>query len=88
MVPQPVKAIVLLFPITETYEAARKAEDAQIAAKGQHPLDPTVLWIKQTVRTVLHDGSRWPSHRRLSDRKRLWDDGPDSRARKRQDGIT
>ncbi|KAJ3559277.1 hypothetical protein NM688_g435 [Phlebia brevispora] len=49
MVPQPVKAIVLLFPITDRYEAARKAEDEQIHAQGQHPIDQTILWIKQTI---------------------------------------
>ncbi len=50
MVPQPVKAVVLLFPISEAYEKARKEEDAKIAKDGQHPIDPTILWIKQTVR--------------------------------------
>ncbi|KAF7796841.1 hypothetical protein EIP86_008025 [Pleurotus ostreatoroseus] len=49
LVPKPVKAIVLLFPITEQYENARKAEDQQIAEKGQHPIDSTVLFIKQTI---------------------------------------
>ena len=52
MVPQPVKAIVLLFPITDEYETARKEEDKQILEKGQHPIDPTILWIKQTVRPL------------------------------------
>ena len=51
MVPQPVKAIVMLFPITDAYETARKAEDAQVLEKGQPALDPTILWIKQTVRS-------------------------------------
>jgi ubiquitin carboxyl-terminal hydrolase L3 len=49
MVPQPVKAIVLLFPITKEYEAKRKEEDERIAKEGQHPIDPTLIWIKQTV---------------------------------------
>ncbi|KAI0791638.1 hypothetical protein BC629DRAFT_1511155 [Irpex lacteus] len=49
MVPQPVKAVVLLFPISEAYEKARKEEDAKIAKDGQHPIDPTILWIKQTI---------------------------------------
>jgi ubiquitin carboxyl-terminal hydrolase L3 len=53
MVPQPVKAVVLLFPITEKYEELRKEEDAKIAKEGQHPVDPTILWIKQTVRSFL-----------------------------------
>ena len=50
MVPQPVKAVVLLFPITKEYEAKRKEEDKKIAKEGQHPIDPTLVWIKQTVR--------------------------------------
>ena len=50
MVPQPVKAVVLLFPISKEYEAKRKAEDERIAREGQHPVDPTIIWIKQTVR--------------------------------------
>ncbi|KAI0343185.1 peptidase C12 ubiquitin carboxyl-terminal hydrolase 1 [Trametopsis cervina] len=49
MVPQPVKAVVLLFPIGEEYEKKRKEEDAKIAKEGQFPLDPTILWIKQTI---------------------------------------
>lgn len=27
-----------------------KEEDAKIAKDGQHPIDPTIIWIKQTVR--------------------------------------
>lgn len=49
MVPQPVKAVVLLFPISKEYEEKRKAEDAKIAKEGQNPIDPTIIWIKQTV---------------------------------------
>ena len=49
MVPQPVKAIVLLFPISKQYEARRRAEDEYIAKHGQHPIDSTILWIRQTV---------------------------------------
>ncbi|CAK5273918.1 unnamed protein product [Mycena citricolor] len=49
MVPQPVKALVLLFPITPQSEARRKEEDEQIAAKGAVSTDPTLIWIKQTI---------------------------------------
>lgn len=52
MVPQPVKAVVLLFPISEKYETRRKEEDVKIAQEGQHPIDPTIIWIKQTVSAV------------------------------------
>ncbi|KAF8216280.1 peptidase C12, ubiquitin carboxyl-terminal hydrolase [Mycena galopus ATCC 62051] len=49
MVPQPVKALVLLFPISPESEARRKKEDEEIQTKGQPALDPTILWIKQTI---------------------------------------
>lgn len=49
MVPKPVKAVVLLFPIGGQLEEARKQEDEKIKKEGQVEIDPTVLWIKQTV---------------------------------------
>lgn len=50
MVPQPVKAVILLFPITESIETRRKDEDDKVKTQGQHPIDPTVFYIKQTAR--------------------------------------
>lgn len=52
MVTQPVRAALLLFPITEALETKRKEEDLKIKDEGQPLLDPTVLWIKQTVRCL------------------------------------
>ncbi|EPT01039.1 peptidase C12 ubiquitin carboxyl-terminal hydrolase 1 [Fomitopsis schrenkii] len=49
MVPQPVKAVILLFPITESIETRRKDEDDKVKTQGQHPIDPTVFYIKQTI---------------------------------------
>ena len=49
LVPQPVKAVILLFPISAGTEAKRKEEDEKIEKDGQHAIDPQVLWIKQTV---------------------------------------
>ncbi|TRM65184.1 hypothetical protein BD626DRAFT_487947 [Schizophyllum amplum] len=49
MVPQPVKAVVLLFPISEQLEAKRRAEDEKIKTQGPAKVDPTVMWIKQTI---------------------------------------
>ncbi|TFY83300.1 hypothetical protein EWM64_g714 [Hericium alpestre] len=49
MVPQPVKAVVLLFPIRGALKTARKAEDERLRAEGQVPIDPTLIWIKQTI---------------------------------------
>lgn len=50
MVPQPVKAVILLFPITDSVDARAKQEDERIETEGQRPVDPTIFWIKQTVR--------------------------------------
>ncbi len=52
MVSQPVKAVLLVFPITDVYEQKRREEDRRIATEGQHPVDPTVFWMKQTVSQV------------------------------------
>ncbi|KAH9924713.1 uncharacterized protein B0H18DRAFT_1095030 [Fomitopsis serialis] len=41
MVPQPVKAVILLFPIT--------GGDDRIKTHGQRSIDPTVFYIKQTI---------------------------------------
>ncbi|KAJ7115800.1 peptidase C12, ubiquitin carboxyl-terminal hydrolase [Mycena epipterygia] len=49
MVAQPVKAVVLLFPISPESEARRKQEDEDIQSKGQPAVDPTIIWIKQTI---------------------------------------
>ncbi len=49
MVSQPVKAVILLFPISEVYEQKRREEDERIAEQGQPAIDPTVFWMKQTV---------------------------------------
>lgn len=49
MVPQPVKAVILLFPITESIETRRRQEDEKVKNLGQHPIDPTVFYIKQTA---------------------------------------
>ena len=49
MVPGPVKAVILLFPIDTEGEEKRKREDARIATEGQPMLDNTIFWVKQTV---------------------------------------
>jgi hypothetical protein len=54
MVPGPVLAVLLLFPITAESENAR-AEDEKLIKT--YPVDPTVLWIKQTV-CIVHS---WPT---------------------------
>lgn len=49
MVPKPVKAVIMVFPLTEKLEELRQDEDRRIAKEGQHQLDPGVVFIKQTV---------------------------------------
>ncbi|KAI0272614.1 peptidase C12 ubiquitin carboxyl-terminal hydrolase 1 [Gloeopeniophorella convolvens] len=49
LIPRPVKAVILLFPIRGKLEELRQTEEAQIKEKGQVPIDPTVFWIKQTI---------------------------------------
>ncbi|KAI5894897.1 peptidase C12, ubiquitin carboxyl-terminal hydrolase 1 [Schizophyllum commune H4-8] len=49
MVPQPVKAVLLLFPISDQLEAKRREEDEKIRTHGPPKVDPTVMWIKQTI---------------------------------------
>ena len=50
MVPGPVLALVLLFPVTKETEAARKAEAESIEKGGQTlPQDPPLLHIRQNI---------------------------------------
>lgn len=49
LVPGKVEAVVLLFPITAEFEHKRKEEDAKFEAKGAAAVDPTLIFIKQTV---------------------------------------
>ena len=53
MVPSPVKAVILLFPIDAEGEERRKCDDTRIAKEGQPMLDSTFFWMKQTVEFLL-----------------------------------
>ncbi|XXG98382.1 hypothetical protein Hte_004705 [Hypoxylon texense] len=51
-VPRPALALLLVFPVSATYESARLAEDAgapEYAGKGE---DEPVLWFRQTIRNA------------------------------------
>lgn len=48
MVPQPVLAVLLLFPITKESEEAAKKADAEGAA-SQGPVPPSLYYMKQTI---------------------------------------
>lgn len=51
MVPQPVKALLLIYPITPDLEKRRKEDDEKLKQEGVSPsTDTSVLWIKQKVR--------------------------------------
>ncbi|KAJ4473772.1 peptidase C12, ubiquitin carboxyl-terminal hydrolase [Lentinula aciculospora] len=50
MVSKPVKAVLLLFPISKTLEAKRREEDQKIRSAVSSPLSfSSIIWIKQTI---------------------------------------
>ncbi|KAG9349552.1 hypothetical protein JZ751_027999 [Albula glossodonta] len=48
MVPRPVCAVLLLFPVTDKYESFRMEEEAKIKSKGQE-VSPEVYFMRQTI---------------------------------------
>jgi len=48
IVPRPVAAVLLLFPVTEKYESFRLEEEAKIKTQGQE-VSPAVYFMKQTI---------------------------------------
>lgn len=51
-VPRPAQALLLVFPVSETYEAARLAEDSPLPEYSGTGSDEPVLWFKQTIRNA------------------------------------
>ena len=51
-VPRPVQALLLVFPVTETYEKARKEEDESLPEYAGSGETEEVLWFKQTIRNA------------------------------------
>lgn len=49
MVPGHTKAVILTFPVTEDIRQLRVKENEKIE---KIPVDPNVIWIKQTVRAL------------------------------------
>ncbi|KAJ3009286.1 Ubiquitin carboxyl-terminal hydrolase isozyme L3 [Thoreauomyces humboldtii] len=47
-IPRPVIAVVLLFPITQKYEAFRRSEESQIRSTGQ-TVSPDLYFVRQTI---------------------------------------
>ncbi|KAF7424806.1 ubiquitinyl hydrolase 1 [Pleurotus ostreatus] len=53
MVPQPTKALILIFPLSGQIKEKHQAEDEKLKNEGGGvPVDPTVIWIKQTIRNA------------------------------------
>ncbi|KAF4579952.1 ubiquitinyl hydrolase 1 [Pleurotus pulmonarius] len=53
MVPQPTKALILTFPLSGQIKEKHQAEDEKLKSEGGGvPVDPTVIWIKQTIRNA------------------------------------
>ncbi|XP_078258421.1 ubiquitin carboxyl-terminal hydrolase isozyme L3 [Rhinoraja longicauda] len=51
LVPRPICAILLLFPVTEKYEIYKQQEEAKIKAEGQK-VNPRVYFMKQSIRNA------------------------------------
>ncbi|KAL4927373.1 ubiquitin carboxyl-terminal hydrolase [Aspergillus undulatus] len=52
LVPRPSHALLLVFPVSKTYEASRLAEDSNLPEyTGSGPTEP-VMWFKQTIRNA------------------------------------
>lgn len=48
-VPQPVKAVLLVFPLSDEVDKQRREQDKQVQESGQPDIDPTLFFVKQTI---------------------------------------
>ena len=49
-VPRPVHALLLVFPVTDTYEKYRREQDeGKDLVMGEDPLDEDIVWFRQTI---------------------------------------
>ena len=51
-VPRPALALLLVFPVSATYESQRLAEDALRAEYTGHGDSEPVIWFRQTIRNA------------------------------------
>lgn len=51
-VPRPAHALLLVFPVTETYKQAKKAEDAGKSPYTGSGEGQEVVWFKQTIKNA------------------------------------
>ncbi|KAL9708997.1 ubiquitinyl hydrolase 1 [Leucoagaricus gongylophorus] len=49
IIPKPIKAVILLFPSNSLIKTKQEEFDEEIAEEGQHPIDQTVIYVKQYV---------------------------------------
>jgi hypothetical protein len=71
LVPRPVKAVLLLFPIEKAGELLREEEDKRIGKEGQPKIDDTLFWVKQKVCGLLSILQKVFSN--SIDSERVWD---------------
>ena len=50
--PRPAHALLLVFPVTETYESHRRSEDAELPIYDGAGPGEKVMWFKQTIRNA------------------------------------
>ena len=48
-VPRPVHALLLVFPVSKTYESAREAEDGPLPEYSGSGPEEEILWFRQTI---------------------------------------
>lgn len=48
-VPRPVLALLLVFPVSKTYETARTVEDGSLSSYSGFGSGEEVLWFRQTI---------------------------------------
>jgi len=51
-VPRPVHALLLVFPVTKTYQEAKSAEDADKPHYNGSGDEENVIWFKQTIKNA------------------------------------
>ena len=49
IIPQPTKAVILLFPLNFSIKENQTEFDKELTEEGQHSVDPTLVYVKQYV---------------------------------------
>ncbi|XP_053311380.1 ubiquitin carboxyl-terminal hydrolase isozyme L3 [Spea bombifrons] len=85
MVPRPVCAVLLLFPVTEKYELFRAEEEAKIKTHGQD-VNPSVYFMKQTISNAC--GTIGLIHAVANNREKLNFDGDSALKKFLEDSVS